>query len=97
MKFENLLPLLAIGALAIYVVNKAKDKISDELADIYLWLLLPANVNITSKLVLPDHTLLSFAGIKTYWISDKLYADVKGRRYQLHPRDARGNYPATLA
>jgi len=97
----------AVGIL--YLLWKAKetieetaqsvaDSIAAPVASVLIKFLLPEPVNVTGAAILPDGRAVAFSSLNVKKVANQevYYFDYGGKRYQLGPRSAKGNYPTRL-
>lgn len=96
--FNKYWPLLLGGVLVYYVVknfaNKAIDTTGTGIANAWLAATLPAPVNVTATIILPDGSTISANSI---YLNDQMQFTYNGKTYTLTGRDASNNYVAVAS
>lgn len=105
MKSDNLF-IAAVVGIAGYVLwklfDKAADFVTDPIADFiasaYIKFTLPEPVNVNGAAILPNGTAVSMSKLSVKKVPDQevFYFDWNGKRYQLGPRSAQGNWPTRI-
>lgn len=94
--------LAAVIGIAGYVLwkllDKAADFVSDPIADAIIKFTLPEPVNVNGAAILPNGTAVSMSKLSVKKVPDQevFYFDWNGKRYQLGPRSAQGNWPTRI-
>lgn len=87
-----------IGYIAYKFFSESKEKTEEFIADAIIRFTLPEPVGVKGAAILPNGAAVPMTSLRVLKVSDKdiYYFDWQGKRYQLGPRSAQGNWPARI-